>query len=66
MSGDRPKNRGSFGGHLEELIKHFPAEAIARELDRPKVDSKALKEKIEIHAMLFQQAWRLERDEHGS
>lgn len=26
MPGKRPDNKGSFGGHFDELVKHFPDE----------------------------------------
>lgn len=63
MSHRRPV-KGSFGGHLEELVKHFPHEVAPRGPDepKPKTGRQALKEKIDIHALLFQQAWKLDRD----
>lgn len=61
MSGERPTKKGSFGGHLEELVKHFPHERASRA--KPKaVDRRSLQEKLDIHAVLFQRAWQLERD----
>lgn len=56
----RRNKKGSFGGHLEELVKHFPHEATVRKPDRPKVDPRVLKEKIDIHTLLFEMAWRLD------
>ena len=66
MSAERPRKKGSFGGNLEELVKHFPHEAAPREKVRPKptVDRQRLQEKIDIHALLFQMAWQVESDEH--
>lgn len=62
MPGRRPNKKGSFGGHLEELVKHFPHEPASRA--KPKaVDRRALQEKIDIHALLFRRAWELERDD---
>jgi hypothetical protein len=59
--------KGSFGGHLEELVKHFPQEIapLAPEAAKPKVDRQRLKEKIDIHALLFRMAWELDRDGEG-
>ena len=60
----RPSKDGSFGGPLDGVVKHFPHEVATRKADRPKakIDSRTLKEKIDIHALLFQQAWGLEHD----
>ena len=55
----RSRNKGSFGGHFDELVTHFP-EADASPKHRAKDDRK-LKEKIDIHAALFEQAWQMER-----
>ena len=60
MTGKRPIIKGSFGGHFDELVKHFPN-------DGPKGQAQArnereLKEKRDIHALLFEQAWRLDGD----
>ena len=61
VSGERPTKKGSFGGHLEELVKHFPQGAPSSA--KPKaVDRRALQEKLDIHAMLFERAWQMERD----
>jgi hypothetical protein len=64
----RPAKKGSFGGHLEELVKHFPHEEAGRKPDQSErtVDRSALKEKIDIHALLFRMAWQVERDDRGS
>jgi hypothetical protein len=64
----RPVNKGSFGGHLEELVKHFPHEKPVPKSNSPKrtSDRSALQEKIDIHALLFQMAWQVDRDEPGS
>jgi hypothetical protein len=57
----RPSKKGSFGGHLEELVRHFPHEASTRAPPKP-VDKQKLKEKLDIHALLFERAWQLDRD----
>jgi len=57
----RTTKKGSFGGHLDELVTHFPdADATPKQRAR---DNRDLKEKLDIHALLFEQAWRLEQDE---
>lgn len=50
---------------MDELVKHFPYEVATRKppQTKPKIDSKALKEKIDIHALLFQMAWQVERED---
>jgi len=54
--------KGSFGGHFDELIAQFPAAD-----SKPKqcsAQDRKLREKLDIHAALFEQAWRMERREH--
>ena len=52
---------GSFGAHLDELVKHFPRETKAKR--SPARDSQNLKEKRDIHALLFERAWQLENSD---
>jgi hypothetical protein len=60
----RPRVNGSFGGHFEELVKHFPHDEPQR--PRPETaDEKALKEKRDIHALLFEMAWKLEGEDEN-
>ena len=61
----RPVKSGSFGGHLEELVKHFPHEVAVRQADQKKraIDRRKLQEKIDVHALLFQMAWQVERED---
>ena len=54
--------KGSFGGHFDELVAHFP-DAENETKERSGQDRK-LREKLDIHAALFEQAWRMERREH--
>ena len=67
MPGSRPRKKGSFGGHLEELVKHFPDEVATMKAVQParNIDRRALKEKIDIHARLFQMAWQVEEGREG-
>ena len=58
----RTIKKGSFGGHFDELVTQFP-EAESRPRQPSKKDSK-LREKLDIHAALFEQAWRMERRDH--
>ena len=61
----RPVKSGSFGGHLEELVKHFPHEVAMSKSGqaKPRVDPRALKEKVDIHSRLFQMAWQVDRED---
>ena len=54
----RTSKKGSFAGHLDELVRHFP-DAEAKPDERSAADRK-LREKLDIHALLFEQAWRLD------
>jgi hypothetical protein len=60
MPGRRPVQKGSFGGHLEELVKLFPDHQPTPP-EPPHTRSKKLQEKIDIHALLFERAWELDR-----
>ena len=59
MPGRRPKQQGSFASHFDELVKHFPAESL-REPPHNASSATSLKEKRDIHALLFEQAWRVD------
>jgi len=54
----RTRKKGSFGGHFDELVTHFP-DAQPEADDSSEADRK-LREKLDIHALLFEQAWRLD------
>lgn len=56
MTGKRPIIKGSFGGHFDELVKHFPHDDAPAQVR----NKRELKEKRDIHALLFEQAWRME------
>ena len=55
----RQVQKGSFGAHLDEVVKHFPDQPDG-ETGEPRQRSAALQEKIDIHARLFEQAWELD------
>jgi hypothetical protein len=48
--------KGSFGGHFDELVKHFPAEHSNPHQDR-KADRSDADERS-VHDRLFERAWR--------
>ena len=54
----RTIKKGSFGGHFDELVGHFPEhqQPAATTKDKGK-RSAELQEKIDIHALLFERAW---------
>ena len=62
MTGKRPIIKGSFGGHFDELVKHFPNDE-PKDTRRRESDARVLKEKRDIHALLFERAWSLDRDQ---
>jgi len=59
----RTIRKGSFGGHFDELVKHFPHEE--SKVGPNMSDPNALKEKRDIHALLFERAWRMDRDDRA-
>lgn len=57
----RRVQKGSFGGHFDELVKYFPAEGGQRqEVAEPSARSKELQDRIDLHAQLFDWAWKLD------
>ena len=62
----RPRQRGSFGGHFDELVVQFPAEHKRNPADRAKERSPELQERIDIHRMLFDHAWRIDAEPKGT
>ena len=59
MRKQRSGKVGSFGSHLDELVKHFPHDAPARKREGP--DARAKQDKRDIHALLFERAWGMDR-----
>jgi hypothetical protein len=56
----RPRKRGSFGSHFDELVVQFREPAPAVESKRAPQRSKRLQEKIDVHSLLFRRAWQLD------
>jgi hypothetical protein len=54
----RPRKKGSFGSHLDELVELFPPHDAQD--PRPSERSAELQEKIDIHARLFERAWAMD------
>jgi hypothetical protein len=55
----RPRKKGSFGGHFDELVTQFPehpASSPQQQYERPA----ELQQKLDIHARLFERAWRVD------
>ncbi|MCL6729090.1 hypothetical protein [Sphingomonas hankyongi] len=61
MSLKRPIKQGSFGGHFDELVKHFPHDRPSASETDAEERRRSLREKRDIHALLFEQAWKLDR-----
>ena len=59
MPGRRPIQKGSFGAHFDEVVKHFHH---AESQPRPNEAGSTLREKLDIHAQLFERAWQLDRE----
>ncbi|HEY4070733.1 MAG TPA: hypothetical protein VGM04_04145 [Sphingomicrobium sp.] len=57
----RRVQKGSFGGHFDELVAQFPAEeTVPPSANTPAGRAPKLQEKIDIHALLFERAWPVE------
>ena len=50
----RRVKKGSFGGHFDELVKHFPE----KPSKSPEKDEDASEDKRNVHDKLFESAWR--------
>jgi hypothetical protein len=57
----RSVRKGSFDAHFDELVTHFPEEQ--RPAKQRAMARRKLKEKIDIHSLLFERAWQMERPE---
>ena len=57
----RTVKKGSFGGHFDQLVTHFPEKEA--EAKRKRRAPRAMKENLDIHALLFERAWRMEGSE---
>ena len=61
MTRRRKVKKGSFGAHLEEVVKHFPAHARESRSEPPKRNAESLRETRDIHTLLFERAWQLDQ-----
>ena len=59
MPAKRPVRKGSFGGHFDELVKHFPDEQ--RPVGEPLVELCSTQEMIQADC-LFESTWRHARE----
>ena len=64
MGSQRPDNKGSFGGQFDELVKHFHHDLPTR--PSKSLDKRELQEKRDIHALLFERAWNMDRKKQES
>ena len=62
MPDKRPIKKGSFGAHFDEVVRHFPHAALPSGQQRSSEEARALQEKRDIHALLFERAWQLDRE----
>jgi len=61
MPHTRKAEKGSFGSHFDELVAQFAAGETRASLgstERPR----ELQDKVDIHAALFEHAWKLDAD----
>lgn len=58
----RRVQKGSFGGHFDELVKHFPAEDRKRPAEGSASRSRELQDRIDLHAQLFDWAWKMDHE----
>ncbi len=62
----RPVRKGSFGGHFDELVQHFPEGDAPSSDMKPHRRPRELQEKLDIHSLLFEQAWEVDRNRSRS
>jgi hypothetical protein len=58
----RKPEKGSFAAHFDELVAHFPPEAKPSTEAPPAKRSRELQDKVDVHAALFERAWKLDRE----
>ena len=56
----RKPQKGSFGGHFDELVNHFPDHRALKPTDR---NGESSKEERSIHVLLFERASELESND---
>jgi hypothetical protein len=61
MPSSRQNQKGSFAGHFDELVKHFPEYQPEEAGEGRHERSRRLQEMIDIHSLLFERAWQVER-----
>ena len=58
---NRKDHRGSFGGHLDSVVKHFPADRGEAPTSPPENKRRSnLDEQRDIHTLLFERAWQMD------
>jgi hypothetical protein len=57
MPRKRPVKKGSFGGHFDELVKHFPNDLPTKAQPQPNPTT----DLRDVHDRLFEGAWRQAR-----
>jgi hypothetical protein len=57
----RQVKKGSFGGHFDDLVQHFPEHESRSSESQSHQRSRELQEKLDIHALLFERAWEIDR-----
>ena len=57
-----PEKKGNFAAGLDGLVEHFPHEAQHPKARGSPDEARALQEKRDIHALLFERAWALDRE----
>jgi hypothetical protein len=62
MPNRRRVQKGSFGGHFDELVVNFPAIEPDTSAEQGTKRDPKLQQKIDIHAMLFKLAWEAESE----
>lgn len=51
--------KGSFGGHFDELVKHFPDEQASRDEEKQRSHDRSVDDR------LFERAWRVDKRPGG-
>jgi hypothetical protein len=58
----RRVQKGSFGGHFDEMVKHFYHRTSPTMLKQSNEADGSLRDKLDVHARLFERAWQLDRE----
>ena len=59
----RTVKKAASAGTFDEVVRYFPTNTARILSDQAEIEARELQEKRDIHALLFERAWRLEEND---